>query len=199
MIVVGNDLINMSVPENLKTFSRKGINKFFSCNENVFVEELSSEYAYAHLWAMKESIYKCMMKFGSNKFLCQLKMINELKIVDNVWYGKVLGNDHNYFALCYLDNNSVKCVASNSLLALDVMQSFIITKSSVWVYDEIVAFLKQDFAIEELIKTRNNIPFIMSADKHKYLEISLSNEGNDYFVSYLPKLLDIVNCAYLKA
>jgi len=198
MIVIGNDLIDLSYTENLRTFSRKGIEKFFSVNENRFVEKLNKKYSYAFMWAIKESIFKCMIKLGSKKAMGQVKIINEIKILNNLWYGSTIVEENIYFYSCCLDKNYIKCVASNSIEAIEGIQSFVLTKNSVSVYDEIVEFIKRDFSVEELIKTTNNIPVLISKDKEKYLDISLSNEGNDYFVSYYPKLTDIEDCIYLE-
>lgn len=198
MFTVGNDILDLYDPENIRTFSRKGIEKFFSDKEKKNAEKNLNEYPYQKLWTLKESIYKCMLKHGFKSGFSPAIIDLDFRVEGDILHGRASINQIDYFAYSYIDGDFIVSIATNSENKLNLINSFFVNNKVGDVYQYIADKIKIQNSFESgtIFKTKNNIPVFAIEDGTEYLDLSLSNEGNCYLVSYLPKLMDISDCKY---
>ena len=124
MIVIGNDIVKLSDAQNKRSFTRKGIEKFFSVEEMDFATSFPDSNPLECLWAMKESAYKCLLKFGHNKAFSPAKYKCTIVQKNSVFYAEINYQDKRFYAKCTEDDEFVRCVASNNKEILNFIKSF---------------------------------------------------------------------------
>ena len=199
MFTVGNDILDLYDPENIRTFSRKGIEKFFSDKEKKNAEKNLNEYPYQKLWTLKESIYKCMLKHGFRLGFSPAMINLDFQVDRDMVRSRANLNQIDYFAYCYIEDDFVVSLATNSEMSISRIKSFFVKNENLDLYTRIADKIIVQNALEsgEIIKTKDNIPIFITDSGSKYLDLSFSNEGKYYYVSYLPELMDVSDCKYL--
>jgi phosphopantetheinyl transferase (holo-ACP synthase) len=189
MIVIGNDIVKLSDAQNQRSFTRQGIEKFFTIEEMDFVASYPDSNPLECLWAMKESAYKCLIKTGHKKAFSPAKFKCTINQENSVFYGEIHYQDKQFFAKCTEDDEFVRCVASNNKEKLNQIKSFHIAlnakeNSADLITKKVKTVVNQDIVFA---KSKNNIPFIVTKDGQKQIEVSLSHEGRLNYVSILPE------------
>jgi phosphopantetheinyl transferase (holo-ACP synthase) len=189
MIVIGNDIVKLSDAQNKRSFTRKGIEKFFSVEEMDFAASFPDSNPLECLWAMKESAYKCLIKTGHKKAFSPAKFKCTITQENSVFYGEINYQDKRFFAKCTEDDEFVRCVASNNKEKLNRIKSFHITlyakdNSSDVITKKVKTVINEDIVFA---KSTQNIPFIITKEGEKQIEVSLSHEGVLNYVSILPE------------
>ncbi|MEA1872935.1 MAG: 4'-phosphopantetheinyl transferase superfamily protein [Bacteroidota bacterium] len=189
MIVIGNDIVKLSDAQNKRSFTRKGIEKFFTVEELDFAASYPDSNPLECLWAIKESAYKCLMKTGHNKAFSPAKYKCTIVQENSVFYAKINYQKKQFFAKCTEDDEFVRCVASNNKKILNFIKSFHIAINrkedrSEHITKKVKHLVNQDIVFT---KSKNNIPFIITKDGKKQIEVSLSTEGSLNYVSILPE------------
>jgi phosphopantetheinyl transferase (holo-ACP synthase) len=188
MTVIGNDIVNLSDISNKKSFTRKGIEKFYSTDELNLAETFPDLNLLPCFWAMKESAYKCLMKKGLKKAFSPAKYACRIVIADSEIYGSVTYENKKIWTKYTEDGAFVRCIASNTKAKLHNIKSFHLhinehqDKSSK-ITNKLKSIISRD--IEFYYKL--NIPQIINKSLTKHIQISLSNENQLYFISVLPE------------
>ncbi len=185
MIVIGNDLVNLKNPDNIRTMQRSGFEKFFHPDEIKYTE--SSKTCYACLWAIKEAAYKCILKMGYRVAFSPAKYKIEAQEHDAKLLGTVKYKNETLYLKCIEDGDFVRAVVSNDSQAVSMIKSIHLKNSDnfqMQMVKRISAVTQYDNLT--ITKNQDNIPILYDNTKDNYLEISLSKEEDLYYVSVLP-------------
>ncbi|MEA3448067.1 MAG: 4'-phosphopantetheinyl transferase superfamily protein [Bacteroidota bacterium] len=196
MTVIGNDMLDLTIPANKNTLTRKGINKFFTSGEMEFAQKTSFPHPIACLWTMKESAYKCLLKLGHNKAFSPAKFSVQIISDRNPISGKVIYDNHVFWCKCTKDKHLLTCVASNDQIKLDKIKNMNLRLSEYsGKSEQIISRISKCLHNNHLVlrKIKNNIPVLTDKLKNQYVEISLSGENKLYFISILPEWVSINN------
>lgn len=171
----GNDIIDLSYPDNIKSFKNlKYLHKFLTREELDFVSRTNMDYLPEIFWTCKESAYKIMVKkglknaFSPGKFLVEI--ISTSPVISRIIYNSTTL----YGYSTYIKNQYVYTNASD-----DIDQDILWTSIESTRKDLLIKAAQKLCLPGNNLKIvkKNGIPVLRSNDLSIDNQISLSHDG----------------------
>ncbi len=186
--MTGNDIVDMAVAAAESSWKRKGfLEKIFTLSEQQYIREASSpEEMVWRLWSMKESAYKIYTRqyggrfFAPQKINCTVLSISAgIADINKLIYHTTTSTDGKYMYSIARPGEPGSDLLMNCCFRI---RGICFAKQQQFIYKRMIsqyaiASGKEKSEIE-LIKDRNDIPFLYCRQDQRSIPVSITHHGN---------------------
>lgn len=190
MIAVGNDIVDLTAPQNIGVENNKRyISRIIADKELGLIPFITDQYIWL-LWSIKETFYKVLAKQGhANQFYPKKIIVKSLNRIGENYYATVSWNDITINTVSHITYNYIH---TTSHQPENVLTNKVFESNPEQVSHDLRQYLKNDLALDLQIpqqqiiieKDRKNIPKISILNTSLMVDVSFSHDYNFGAYSY---------------